>query len=488
MTQQRMNAVILERMPIDAGIVVEIGSDSDRFRNRYPNRNPSVTFHSFDTVLEFIGSGKIADALVLRGALPPVSDLVDLGDKLAPDAVLILSIPTEDHAKQEIADRGEKAGYKIEQLISVVPPKSTKLKNNQQGHWLSKLRRKPAARPKTIFAIGIGTQIDALSTIRLRQPLQGLNTSGAFKSEIQIGHFGNVDTKRPDILLSYRLHPNPKSTKSEVDQMCRDGVLFIHDVDDHPEYLKGQKANNYWSIRGAHAITASTPELLETCKKWNPNVHLVPNQILETSPPARALAPPKGKPKLFFGALNREDEWKAQCDGILAFLNENPDRLACKVLHEPSLSDALSETADCEFVPTQNYAGFINQLAECDIAISPLFETEFNACKSDLKLIECLAHGVVPICSAYAAAQTTIPNEFLMIADEPANWATHLETLCAHPETLAQRKADGFDWVRKNRMWSIHAPALSALYQSLLEDLPRLERERRARLGKDVTV
>ena len=88
---------------------------------------------------------------------------------------------------------------------------------------------------------------------------------------------------------------------------------------------------------------------------------------------------------------------------ILDFLITQKDHIGCYVIHEPSLHKALDGKADSTLFPTQTYEGFIDKLSLCDFALLPLFESELNACKSDLKVIECLAHGVVPICSAYAA-------------------------------------------------------------------------------------
>ncbi len=348
--------------------------------------------------------------------------------------------------------------------------------------WVFALKPNPAPAPIRVHAIGIGTKVDALTKIRVRQPLSAMAGMGAVSPSVTVGRFTGVPDGESGVFLTYRLHPEDQNRRNEIDKKCRDGWLFVHDVDDHPAYLKGQVKNDFWSIKAAHAVTVSTPALAEVCRTWNPNVFVVENQIMDASlPPSLQQRGPK--PRLFFGALNREDEWKSQCGQVLPFLMDNKDRIACDVIHEPSLYKSLNDKADATFYPTQTYENFMSLLAKADFALLPLFDTEFNRCKSDLKVIECLAHGVIPICSPFAAAQTSVPNEFLCVAKKPEDWPRLLDDLLDDPEDVLQRKKAGQAYVHRNRMWSKHGPLLAGLYESLLEDHPNLEDQRRARLS-----
>jgi len=344
-------------------------------------------------------------------------------------------------------------------------------------------KQKPTSEPLRIFAIGIGTKVDALTKIRVRQPLQPMLSAGRATVALSTGSYAAIPPGRPGVFLTYRLHPENKERRAEIDQKCKDGWLFVHDVDDHPAYLKGQKQNNFWSIKAAHAVTVSTPALAEVCRKWNPNVFVVENQISETST-TDMLNPQGDKPRLFFGALNRADDWQSQCKSMVDYLIENKDRIACDVVHEPSLTDSLAGKADATFHPTQTLENFTALLARSDFALLPLSDTEFNQCKSDLKVIECLAHGVIPICSPFTAAQTTVPNEFLCIAKKPSDWPRLLDDLLDDPDDLKRRKAAGLKYIQNNRMWSIHAPKLAGLYESLMADHANLETQRQTRLPR----
>ena len=219
------------------------------------------------------------------------------------------------------------------------------------------------------------------------------------------------------------------------------------------------------------------------CKKWNANVFLVPNQIFEVSPEKDALKPPTGKPTLFFGALNPKKEWQEECGAIVPFLQQNADQIRAKIIHEPSLYEKLGATADAEFIPTQTYEGFIQHLAASDLALLPLFVSEFNRCKSDLKIIECLAHGVVPICSEFAANQSPVPNELLVVASSPDQWFEHLRRLIDNPDELAERKAKGYAYVCEHRTWAANAEGFAKLYKDIWANRERLEISRAERMA-----
>ena len=90
---------------------------------------------------------------------------------------------------------------------------------------------------------------------------------------------------------------------------------------------------------------------------------------------------------LFFGALNREQDWLPFLPALNAVANAAGDRLRFLVVHDQALFDAL-ETSRKTFVPTCDYDAYLGLLAGSEISFMPLADTEFNRAKSDLKFIE----------------------------------------------------------------------------------------------------
>lgn len=350
--------------------------------------------------------------------------------------------------------------------------------------WLFTLRAGPARRARRFCGIGIRGAALSLSTIRLGQPVAALAGHRPLRSRLSIGDF--VLPKPggpPGILVSYRLHPgNGSEVWPRIDRLAAEGWLILHDLDDHPAHLRAQRANDFRSIRTAHAVTVTTPALAEVVRPMNPHVHLVPNQIFDLpAPPAAILARREGPLRALFAAINRNADWDAQCGALEAALlaPDAPARLTA--IHAADLVKRMGPAV--RTLPFLDYPDYRREMLAADVIICPLKSSAFNACKSDLKIVESLAHGTVPLVSAEAAAQTDVPRDLLLVAATPEDWPRHLRALAADGQRLAAMKAGGLDWVTRNRMWHGHVAALDALHDRLLADLPRLEADRRARLA-----
>lgn len=350
--------------------------------------------------------------------------------------------------------------------------------------WLFTLRAGAARAARSLFGIGIRSAALSLSTIRLIQPVEALAGHRPLRPRLSIGDFALPRPGGPPgILVTYRLHPGSDSEVwPRLDRLAAEGWLILHDLDDHPAYLKAQRANDFRSIRAAHAVTVTTTALAEVVRPMNPNVHVLPNQVFDLPAPRDAILASRAGPlRALFAAINRGADWNAQCGALEAALTapDAPARLTA--IHAGDLAERMGPAVRA--LPFLDYPDYRREMLAADVAICPLAATEFNACKSDLKIVECLAHGTVPIVSAEAAAQTDVPRDHLLVAETVADWPRHLRALAADRDGLAAMKRAGLDWVIPNRMWHGHVGALDALHDRLLADLPRLEADRRARLA-----
>jgi len=350
--------------------------------------------------------------------------------------------------------------------------------------WLFTLRAGQPRPARRVFAIGIRGAALSLSTIRLLQPIEALSGHRPVASRCSLGEFVLPGPGgQPGIIVTYRLHPAKDSEVwQRLDVLADAGWLILHDLDDHPAFLKAQRANDFRSIRTAHAVTVTAPALFDVVRPMNPHVHLLPNQVFDLPAPRdRILAGRTGPLRVLFAAINREADWQAQCGALEAALAAGTLAVDLSAIHAPRLSERLGKSV--RSMPFLDYPDYRREMLAADAALCPLTETEFNACKSDLKIVECLAHGTIPIVSAEAAAQTDVPRDLMLVADRPRDWARHLRTLSADDGKLAAMKRAGLDWVIRHRMWHGHVAALDALHDRLFADLARLETDRRARIA-----
>lgn len=261
--------------------------------------------------------------------------------------------------------------------------------------------------------------------------------------------------------------------------LTRAGYLVIQEFDDDPDHFPAIRENRHLTFSACHAVQVSTDTLADLIRPHNPNVRVFRNQIA-VLPPLRAPRDP-GPIVLFFGALNRESDWADLIAPLNRILNERGDAVRVKVVHDWEFYDLL-ETEAKEFEKFCPYDRYIEVLRTADIAILPLKPTRFNACKSDLKFIECAAHGVVALASPTAYAETLRDGETGMLFDSPAEFEAKLNRLLDDADLRHAIEEAAHQYVADERMLADHFRARYDWYCELRDRLPELNRQLRERL------
>lgn len=350
--------------------------------------------------------------------------------------------------------------------------------------WLFRFRRNQPKPIRKIRAIAIRGSVPSLSAVRLAQPLASLAGYRPLDWRLALGNFVLPDpAEQPGIIYSYRLHPPAGSPAwAQLDELAARGWLILHDVDDHPAYLPGQTANDFLSIRNAHAVTVSTPNLAEVIKPLNPHVFLVPNQIMEMSVLPPAASENSGQAlRLLFAALNRKTDWRVQCSALETEIRLGNLNCELTVVGFPELDETESKTL--RKLPLLDYESYRRELLRADVVLCPLLPTEFNLCKSDLKTIESLSHGAIPILSSAAASLTDVSRDCILVADQPEDWVAHIRNLSEDCAKIMVLKKLGRDWISRHRLWNRHVRKLDQLHDDLLLNLPSLESSRKSRIA-----
>jgi glycosyltransferase involved in cell wall biosynthesis len=301
----------------------------------------------------------------------------------------------------------------------------------------------------------------------------------------------------PGILVLHRHFLSDPAMLQQVNRLAERGWLVISDIDDDPHHWAGYVDSKMVAFKGVHAVTVSTDHLAALVRQLNPQVEVFQNMV-DDLPPAlnekrsRLLseAAQGGSRsqdhaiRVFFGAFNRQPDVQSLLEGVASLPDAFRSRIHWVVLHDRAFHDALPPGFSREFHPTCPWAPYMQLLSSCDVAALPLNDTAFNRFKSDLKLIEALAAGAVPICSpvVYRAAHGHAP--YVRWADKPADWAEQLANALSEPEVWERARLQGYRYVHEHRLqWHQDAHRI-ATYRQWMADQPRLEAERQERLRK----
>jgi len=101
-----------------------------------------------------------------------------------------------------------------------------------------------------------------------------------------------------------------------------------------------------------------------------------------------------------------------------------------------------------------------------DIGLAPLADTRFNSAKSDIKLLDYLALGLVPVVQDCAAYQ--IDPQAGQVAVHTGDWFATLRDLIDDRDTACTKAVGGQGWLWERRSVSAIAKAMIARLEALL--------------------
>jgi spore maturation protein CgeB len=128
------------------------------------------------------------------------------------------------------------------------------------------------------------------------------------------------------------------------------------------------------------------------------------------------------------------------------------------------------------------YDRYLEILRGCDIALLPLRQNRFNSFKSDLKFLECAAHGVAVLASPTVYEASIQQGKTGLIYHSPQEFETQLRKLIANAQHRWQIATNAYNWVKDNRLLSQHYRQRYNWYREMRSQLPRLNRELRERV------
>jgi glycosyltransferase involved in cell wall biosynthesis len=167
---------------------------------------------------------------------------------------------------------------------------------------------------------------------------------------------------------------------------------------------------------------------------------------------------------------------------MLSALKDLEGKVEFVVVHDRQIFDGLPESLAKEFHPTLMPTEYLKVLSTCDVALLPLRDTPFNHLKSDIKLIECCATGVVAMFSNVVYSETAGAENFGVLLAPGQDWGAALAKLIGDPTRMQQYRDAGLGYVKAQRMISHSIPARQSWLEGLLKSRDDLEAQRQTRL------
>jgi SAM-dependent methyltransferase len=287
------------------------------------------------------------------------------------------------------------------------------------------------------------------------------------------------DTDVPRIFIMHRPALFGPEGQRVINNMIDRGWVVVTEFDDHPDFLRGLNSPSLVSFRGVHAVQTTTPELATLLRQRNPELALFPNAVA-TLPEIRNFTDPRIL-TVFFGALNREPDWRHLMGAINAVAAIAGERLRFRVVHDEGFFHAL-ETPNKSFTPLCDYDTYMDLLGTSEISLMPLDDTPFNRAKSDLKFIEAGACRVASLASSVVYSDSIVHGETGLIFNDPDEFHRQFLRLIAIPNLALELGDNARRVVRRHRMLADQVAPRLAWYRDLWERREALTKALRARI------
>ena len=228
--------------------------------------------------------------------------------------------------------------------------------------------------------------------------------------------------------------------------LAKHNIPYIIDIDDHWQLPRFHHAYRWWksnqikaaitdAITYAHAVTTTTPLLADKIRVYNKNVTVIPNALNLTDD--QWLAEPTTSDKVRFGwvgGLTHANDIQIICDSIADICESFPDKVEfylCgyeqhhlwqSILYRfNGAADKIRPQIVVSQAQSVNEYGNFYRLF--DVALAPLENTNWNNCKSELKIIEAAAYSLPVIASGYMPFLNHAGNVGVrMTLNSPTEW------------------------------------------------------------------
>ncbi len=513
---------LLGSVPQDARRVIERGAGDSGLADRYRARNPTVDYVTRALVEDLPpdtqGGPGPADVLVYPDALARANDPAAhlLADRraLSDDGTVVAVVPNAQHWRrlrraltgdwdydtgaplgapqgkaftpEIVREMLRRAGLHLTALHPVGDPDAdpatadAAIQRLAQARDTDVERMRRRCRPEAFVVVATARErprllLQAMTLrpqgacieVRVDEPMAALASRPEVRVRVERQKAQLDRTAGADAKIFFWQRPILTWDQlANVRRVIDAGYLVVTEFDDHPMRWPQIAENDHLSFAGVHAVQTSTPALAQTLRAFNPVVGTFPNGVASL-PPAPEAVPPDQPLRVFFGALNREDDWAPMLAGVNAVLRRHGGRLHVEVIHDRAFFDAL-ETDAKTFTPTCGYETYKAVLGRCQIALMPLAAGTFNRMKSDLKFVEAAAHGAVALASPTVYADTIRDGETGVICRTDQEFADALEALAGDPERRLRIARAAWRWVRDNRMHAYQIAPRLAWYRELL--------------------
>ncbi|MDJ0518072.1 MAG: glycosyltransferase [Trichodesmium sp. MO_231.B1] len=396
---------------------------------------------------------------------------------------------TADLQIYEVQTRGEK-GEEFEKFLQFTQPLVDALgldgkkfaTQTAPEYFIVRATNSPTP-PRRLLIQTIIMDPKVCGTVRVWEPdkfsatIPGVRTISTVKTaDLNVGL-----SQEEKVFIWQRTILNYPSDFYKLKSLLKKNYLIVAEIDDNPLRRSEYAENNYLSYRGCHCIQTSTESLAKFLRQYNSNVVVFQNQLAKIPTLSEHTFSHNNYLSIFFGAVNREADWKEIMPIINQILSDYQDKIRVKVIHDKLFFESLN-TTNKEFYPFCAYDKYLEILRSCDIGLLPLNENQTNQMKSDLKFVECAGYGVAVLASPTVYQNSIVDGETGLIYYSLSDFARKFRQLIIDRDLRQKIVINAYYWVKNNRLFCQYYRQRRDWYLQMRDELPRLNKELKNRV------
>lgn len=236
-------------------------------------------------------------------------------------------------------------------------------------------------------------------------------------------------------------------------------------------------------LRQSDAVLVTTPALRQRLVDYNPNILVLPNQLDERllvmrNPDITSRIDSNRITIGYMGTFTHDEDFMLVIPALKSIHQRYPGRIEVQVIGVISREETKKElqALPIRYVyprPEEHeyplfmlwFTGHVNW----DIAISPLQNTQFNNCKSDIKFLDYASIGAAGIYSQSPVYSSTVHHQQngWLAENSPDAWVEALETLIKDTPLRLSIARNATGYLYKERILAQHAADWVEMIKSL---------------------
>lgn len=223
-----------------------------------------------------------------------------------------------------------------------------------------------------------------------------------------------------------------------------DDNLWAIDSGNHPSVRKlygnpRVRQNMIENVRVADLVTVSTEPLAEVVRRWNSNVHVLPNCIPEQFLYWRTGRHEDRITIGWQGSPTHDQDWRDAVAPIQRWFSQAKRQHQIEMHTVGQIPGRFPEVHPHRHTPWSDSIPDYYRSMDWHIALGPLANTKFNASKSWLRALEAAMLGFPIVASNVHAYRDFVQHgETGFLVNNPREWADHLQTLVADYQLRAR--------------------------------------------------